>query len=284
MQSEFESYSSVIYLVAALDAVLDNGKRITASYSVAEEEGREWTGKSDTEYFWDPLQIGAMDKLSRMLVEVNGEKHRIVSGTVTLTGHSDGDPASYADPAFVLEKYFGKIWRVMFRAVNPEQSETEQVEEMKQLPVFRGYPEKTLQDIAHYFWHEKLERNLRITSKLTAGGVHEIAIRTGEKRFPAEIADPYEKPGQKLELVKDLSKPESHLSYANDYYFGTEEEMELVRLVHNRDFEKYRQEMEKTAAVPMKEIIRPMVSLLLCCMKSVLSKWNTPFTSLRLSL
>ena len=84
MQSEFESYSSVIYLVAALDAVLDNGKRITASYSVAEEEGREWTGKSDTEYFWDPLQIGAMDKLSRMLVEVNGEKHRIVSGTVTL--------------------------------------------------------------------------------------------------------------------------------------------------------------------------------------------------------
>lgn len=257
MQSEFESYSSVIYLVAALDAVLDNGKRITASYSVAEEEGREWTGKSDTEYFWDPLQIGAMDKLSRMLVEVNGEKHRIVSGTVTLTGHSDGDPASYADPAFVLEKYFGKIWRVMFRAVNPEQSETEQVEEMKQLPVFRCYPEKTLQDIAHHFWHAEIETDMLITSKLTAGGSHEITIRTGNKRFPVDVAGPYDKPGRKLELVKDLSKPESHLSYANDYYFGTEEEMELVRLVHNRDFEKYRQEMEKTAAVPMKEIIRP---------------------------
>ena len=256
-RTEFETNSNPIYLVAELDATLDNGECITASYSITEEEGREQVGRAGTAYFWDPMQIAPMDKLSRMLVEVNGEQRRIVSGTVTLTGHSEGDPDSYADPKFVLWKYFGKIWRVMACAVDPELGEAEQAEEMKRLPVFRDYPEKTLKDLAHYFYHAEIETDLRITSELAAGGSHEITIRTGDKRYPVDTGDPYGEPGRKLALAKDPARPESHLAYANDYYFGTEEEMELVRLVHRREFEKFRQEMEKAAAAPMKEIIRP---------------------------
>ena len=246
------------FFIAVLDAVLDNGKRITASYSMTVDEGYRQIRKADTTYFWDPLQIGPMDKLSRMLVEINGERYRIVSGTVTLTGHTYGHMFFFSDLKYVLEKYFGEIWRVMLRAVDPERSETEQVEEMKELPVFRNYSEETLRNLAHFFYHAEFEDNLRITSELKSDGSHEIRIRSGAKCFPVNFGDLYDdNPGQKLELAKDMSRPESHLSYANDYYFGTEEEMELVRLLHQRDFEKYRQEMERMIAVPMEEIIRP---------------------------
>ncbi len=114
IRTDFVTNSSSSSFVAILNLSLEDGKNISALYqnNIGEED---WIcTQENCDYCMDHHQISSMDQYVGQHVNDNGEKKKIVAGSIRLMAYAAGEYGYVADPQNMLSEYLGEGWNDVY--------------------------------------------------------------------------------------------------------------------------------------------------------------------------
>ena len=259
----FVTNSSSSSFVAMLEATLDNGEQLTASAETSQggEEGG-WISTEPTDYEMNISQIAPMDDLARNIYNVEGQKRHIVSGSLRLMCHTYGEYAYEANPREMMSRYLGKVWGAVIDDIDTSLDQRKSYAKLREVTFLKNYTDDSLWSLIQYAYDEDYYPDTEIVHTLNRDGSLKLEIITGEGLFDTDDVFTTSWAGHskgELSFQYDPERVQRRISITlgEDYYSGTEDEIQVIIQEHQKKYASFYSQMEKEAERSIAEYLAP---------------------------